>query len=76
MKTLTLDGSEALSTFNRHIPNGHIDHLKSVSDAKNDTDELTFPPSKKGVIKSKACIAYGDALERKMLRDELSEVWE
>ncbi len=41
MSILTLDKNEALSTFNRHVPSGHIDKLKAASDAKSNTDELT-----------------------------------
>ena len=77
MKALSLDGTEALSTFNRHIPSGHINKLKASSDAKNDTEELTFADDKNvNRIKSKACFAYSDSLERKRLNDELKEVWE
>ncbi len=47
MEDLTLDGREAMSTFNRSIPNGHIDLLKQQSDAKNDTEETTFANSGK-----------------------------
>ncbi len=47
MEDLTLDGREAMSTFNRSIPAGHIDLLKQQSDAKNDTEETTFSNSGK-----------------------------
>ncbi len=47
MEDLTLDGREAMSTFNRSIPAGHIDLLKQQSDAKNDTEETTFANSGK-----------------------------
>lgn len=34
-------------TFNDFIPGSHIDKVKALSDAKNDTDHLTFAKAKR-----------------------------
>ena len=62
-------------TYMNSIGPEEISRRKSVSDAKNETEELTFSQSKV-LVKSRACIAYGDYVERKRLDDELKEVWE
>ncbi len=50
---------------------------KAASDLKNDTECLTFAATESAhKIKSDACIAYSDSLERKLLENELKEVWE
>jgi hypothetical protein len=41
MSILDMNKEESLSTFNRHIPSGHIDKLKAESDRKSNTSDLT-----------------------------------
>ncbi len=66
MQDLTLDGREAMPTFNRSIPAGHIDLLKQQSDAKNDTEDTTFANSAKAS-------SHGIARQKvDQLKDELA----
>ena len=53
-----------------------ISRRKTLCD--NEFKESDALVKRKGVniITYKACIAYGDAVERKRLKDEIKEVWE
>lgn len=76
MKALTLDGTEALSTFNRHIPTGEVNRIKEASDAKDEGDDLTISSRNVNKVKSKAWMRCDDIAESRRNKDELKEVWE
>ena len=64
------------STFNKSLTSSQINDIKERSDAKNDTDALTFKVTEKDNINAQAYAGVRNKLEQKRLRNELKEVWE
>ena len=62
-------------TFNRQFLSEEINKRRCASDAKNDTDALTFTSKKKGekLISHKS---FDELTEKKRLEDEVKEVWD
>ena len=75
INTITSLSIQNEATFNSYIPGSHIDKVKVLSDAIDEANDLTRPLKKqKDGIKSKACFAYGNSLERKRLKEE-TDYW-
>ena len=76
MSILDMNKEESLSTFNRHVPSGHINKLKAASDAKSNTEELTQAnsglDSSHGMARQKR-EAIADRLEIKALEMQTDE---
>jgi hypothetical protein len=62
-------------TFNKQYLSEEINKRKCASDAKNETDDLTFTSKEKGenLICHKS---FDDLIEKQRLEDEIKEVWD
>ena len=62
-------------TFNNHFQTEELNRRKTASDAKNDTDDLTFSNNRIGqtAVSHKGVEEH---MDKKRLKEELKEVWD